>query len=222
MRSLIPILFLILVAPSLLYAEEPELRRWGMGWSGGLDLRHRLTADWELNLSAGPNDSRSKIVQRTWDSSDPEELQGFEDTPRDDKTESGWVFLSAGRRLLQDGPVSLTAVPGLKFRWINDQDRDHSIYEPGTSESTRDRRIETTEWTLSLSLRPSVALTERLWLETSIGLAYIWSDRTDRVTETRLNEDEVRIETREIVTDSGSFRDFGWMGTSSIAFMIWF
>lgn len=222
MRRLFLISLILICAPSLLLGSETEPRTWGLGWAGGLTARYRVTTNWELNLAAGPQDSRYETTARVWDDDDPVEQQGYTSVPRDDKTESGWVLLSAGRLLLTDGPVTMTAVSGLKFRWSNEQDRNHNVYTPGENESTRDRRIDVDEWTLSLALRPSVALTERLWLETSFGLSYVWSERFERSESVRFREDGVEVELTESLTESGTFRDFGWAGTSSIAFMIWF
>ena len=77
-------------------AQEPVQRRWGFGWDDGLTLRYWLGGKWELALSAGPDDYLVKDEVRSWNLTDPPQLQGQLEIPRDQRDEHGWVRFQAG------------------------------------------------------------------------------------------------------------------------------
>ncbi len=197
------------LAAAAAVAGEAAPRRWGLGWDGqqkGLVLRWRPAAAWDLSAMAGPDDSRLDRDGLHRDSDlVPEESSEL----TRDRRESGWVRLSGARRLADAGPCALSFEAGLTYFWSNEQNKSRRAYVGGAAADYRNQQwnTEVDRFSLSLAVRPAVAVSARLTLEVEAGLLYVTTDTH----ETYREWFDVRPDHVEESTDSTghSFRSFG-------------
>lgn len=190
-------------------AGESAPRRWGLGWDGqqhGLVLRWRPAAAWDLSAMAGPDDSRldRDVLSRDFDHVPPETSESTRY-----RQESGWVRLSGARRLAAAGPCELSFEAGVRYLWSNEQNNDRRPYISVDSVDYRNqqRSTESDQVSLSLALRPAVAVSARLTLEMEAGLLYVTTDTHETYREWfDVRPDHVEEST---ASTTHAFRSFG-------------
>ena len=206
--------------------EDGPAFRWAVGYADGVVLRRDLGGGWTLDLSGGPNDDRRESDRQRW-------ITGGDGTtwgpyPEDNlrTREAGWVRLGAGRRLTGDRRTGLDLVAAVRYRWSRGkQERTWvSTSDEAIENLYAHQRRDVDEWRITVGLRQSFRLTERLSCETGLGITF--SDRQEDIVEVRENRDAdgVLQDRHETRTDlhTRDFFDFGWSGTASLAFLVWF
>ena len=201
-------------------AGERAEQRWGVGWDDGLTVRRWLGGQWELSLSAGPDDYLTKTETRHWFLSDPALQQGTLQVPEDHREEQGWVRAQIGHLITRRDDIALVGYSGLVYNWIDYQERalvlDRLVGDFDTWELDRF----TERWVLTLGLRPSWRPTDFMTVELAVGLNFIW-ESWDQATE-RTYAGVDGADTSVDNGHSGAFEDFGWEGASSLQFFFWF
>ena len=211
------LLGLLLLGTTDVEAADRE-RKWGFGWDDGLTLR-RWLGDWELALSAGPNDYLSKTEERIWDPSDPIDLQGALEVPADDRREEGWVRFQVGHLAATYDDFGLVVFSGLTYNWRDVQNSSTALDYTGLYDSY-DWSYFDNNWILELGLRPSWRPVEFLSIEMAYGLRFTWTDRTE--TKVQSLDGGLNVIRTERASDYRSFSDFGWSGLGSLKFLFWF
>ena len=200
----------------------PVDRKWGLGWDNGLTARLWLGGVWELAVAAGPNDYLTQSEDHYYDTGRPPEWNEREDiTEREDKRESGFVGLQAGRLVSRRGPLALVCFSGLRYTW-SDSRYSYRKIDITVPENSRDniRDYDISTWSLSLGIRPSFIILDFLTIETAFGLYYSWNE-ADQVEKTVYPETgQVSLEVSS--DESTSFKYTGWSGMGSLQFIIWF
>lgn len=200
----------------------PVERKWGLGWDSGLTARLWLGGVWELGLAAGPQDFLVDREGQFYDTGTPPYWEVREEEDHyEERTESGFARLQAGRLVGRRGPLAAVCYVGLQYLW-SDTRYSREFNRAGEPE---DNYVVVTDydrsnWTLTLGLRPSLVILDFLTIETAFGLEYRWFtyDRVDK--EEYPETGQVRI---DIDHDEGnSFNDSGWSGMGSLQFIIWF
>ena len=212
------VLGLVAAGPGL--AQEPVNRSWGLGWDEGLTLRYWFGGKWEFSLAGGPDDYLVKDEVRSWNLTDPEQLQGQLEIPRDLRDEHGWVRVQTGRLIAHHQQLALVGYTGLVYEWIDHQERslelDNLLGDYDTFELDRF----THHWILTLGLRPSWQPTDFMTIESSFGLNFTWTSWDQ---DTRQTWAGIEGENRSITSGHGrTFQDFGWDGLASLQFLFWF
>lgn len=216
--------------------------RWTIGYERygdysdyGPVLRRFLGQHWEVFFSGGPDDRRFSESRQGWDediSSDhPAEYESVMGNDSN-KTESGWVMLGGGRRLLKEGGFWLTAVVGVEYSWTNYQDYDFSESEldPLSSSIWTTRTYENDlvghrqEVSIYVGFRPAYDVTSRIILSLNFGLVFetaVGTHDLDRL-EIRYYPDgsvyEIFRSHDRITFDKTSLDTFGYYGTSNLSF----
>jgi len=209
----------LLMAGSATAGEAERDRPWGVGWDEGLTVR-RWLGNWELALSAGPDDSLAKVESRSWNQGDPPAQHGALGGPLDDRRESGWVRLQGGYRVASQRTLALVGFAGLAYNWVDEQERTLTLDTLTGNYDAWERDRFTNRWLLSVGLRPSWRPTPFLSLEASFGLQFLWEDWEEAEAFLRAG-DTVPDITRRDGTGS-SFQDLGWDSLSSVAVIVWF
>lgn len=216
------LMILTSAGPTSAVETGPVDRKWGLGWDSGLTGRLWLGGVWELALSGGPNDELSNDLRHSIDSGYPpfwEERESY--TTEDDKQESGFVRIQAGRLLARRGPMAAVGYLGLKYKWSHSRyiDKVNDVDDPENSH-IHGRDYDDSSWILTLGLRPSFEVWNFLTIETAFGLWYRWYDY-ERVewreyTQTGQVSQDVSTENEE------RFSSSGWSGMYSLQFIVWF
>jgi hypothetical protein len=200
----------------------PVDRKWGLGWDNGLTARLWLGGVWELGLAAGPNDFLNDSEEHyfntggppSWDESENQEIY-------EEKQESGFVRLQAGRLVSRRGPLALVCFSGLQYQW-SDYRFSYNKIDVGDPEGSYTRILndDDSTWSLSLGLRPSFVILDFLTIETAFGLEYRWikGERIDRTEYPETGQVTVDID----IDDGNRFLYSGWNGMGSLQFIIWF
>ncbi len=222
-RGLVAVLLLglsLMVTADLALANERPSQAWGVGWDDGLTVRRWLGGQWELSLSAGPDDYLTKSESRQWFLSDPALQRGTLQVPADNRQEQGWVRMQLGHLVSRRQDVALVAYSGLVYNWIDYQERSLDLNRLVGDFDTWELDRFTERWVLTLGMRPSWRPTDFLTIELAMGLNFIW-ESWEQETERRyagvLGEDRSLDEGH-----SRAFEDFGWEGASSLQFFFWF
>lgn len=220
--------FLLLAAvPAAAAASADHPGRWGFGWdpgdSGrGLTVRHRFLDAWDLSVAAGPDDFRTDTVRQYWDDDDVTWEDGVPRTDSD-RREQGWVRLAAGRRFWRDGRLAVSGVAGVTYRWSVEELRGRDVGTPsGSLIDYRNRRetIDTETWTLTLGIRPSVAVTPRMQVEFEAGLEF---ERRHSDSESLLWWDSYAQTDRSVVDlENRTFSSYGGFEFAKLKFIFWF
>lgn len=222
-RTFVPALILLFVSWQAMAVETgPVERKWGLGWDHGLTARLWLGGVWELGLSAGPSDYLTTSEEHYYDTGQPPEWNEREEhKDRDDKRESGYVRLQAGRLVSRRGPLALVCFSGLQYEW-SDTRYSYEIVSTSYPEDSRInvRDIDRSIWSLSLGLRPSFIVLDFLTIETAFGLIYSWSDTEDIDRTTYPETGRTRVDVSG--GDQSSFSYSGWSGMGSLQFIVWF
>ena len=206
----------VLAGPAV--GDSPSEQTWGLGWDDGITLR-RWLGDWELGFAAGPDDYLAKEEYWAWESLDPEQVQGRLELPLDKREEHGWVRLRAGKLLLKEDRLAVTAFLGMTYEWIDHQERALTLDELVGDYDTFELDRFTDFWVLEAGLRPSWRMADRLSCEFSFGLRYVWEHWDQTITETWAGVDEAD---RNFTQGRGrKFQDFGWEGVASLGFILW-
>lgn len=200
----------------------PVDRKWGLGWANGLTARLWLGGVWELSLSGGPNDRLSQQEGHRQDTGyppywDSREIQVY----YEDKRESGFVELQAGRLLARRGPLAAVGFLGLNYYWADDGDTRQEIDINYPEDSyLRGSAYDVSNWTLTLGVRPSFEVLDFLTLEAAFWLAYRWTDEV--TTDWREYPSSGQV-TREVWSIEGEqFYYGGWYGMGSLQIIFWF
>jgi hypothetical protein len=193
-------------------------RTWGLGWDDGLTVR-RWLGPWELGVAAGPDDDLIQLESTEWHQADPPAYQGLVEVPQDERRESGWVRGQAGFRLRHDGPLTLVVYSGLAYGWIDHQSKTALLDPVSGGYDTVETNRFTHRWAWDLGLRPAWRPVRWLTVEFSFGLRYAW-ERWDETTVTQ-PAGVPDPDRRERDGETSSFRDFGWEGLGSLAFLFW-
>ena len=211
---------ILLVSAGAVGAAERPVRGWGVGWDDGLTVRRWLGSQWELALSAGPDDYLVKNETRAWNLADPPLQQGVLEVPEDHRQEQGWVRLQAGHLVVAREDLALVGYVGLLYNWIDYQERalvlDNLVGDYDTWELDRF----TERWVLALGMRPSWRPADFLTVELAVGLNFIWENWDQNTTRTYAG-----VAGSDQSVDSGharAFDDFGWEGAASLQFFLWF
>ncbi|MEN8008418.1 MAG: hypothetical protein ABFS42_15520 [Candidatus Krumholzibacteriota bacterium] len=200
----------------------PVDRKWGLGWDDGLTARLWLGGVWELAVTGGPNDYLNNRENQDYDTGYPPNWHEEEEVVyQEEKRESGFVRVQAGRLVSRRGPLALVCYSGLEYEWSDSRYSYHvvDIIDPDNS-NDRIRDFDRATWTASLGIRPSFVILDFLTIETAFGLYYYWSD-TEEV-ERRIHQDTGRVRLDLDSSDSTRFGYSGWNGMGSLQFMIWF
>jgi hypothetical protein len=209
----------VVVAGEFDASENP----WGFGYDGGLTLRRKLGAKWEIGISGGPNDYLSSRSETVFRESDPPSSITSDRNDRDNRRESGFVAPHVGRTVWQRGPFDLVCYLRGTFDWSNT-----SSYSEGRDNETNDLSIGTTDvkdrdWILLLGFRPGYRPVSWFSVEVSFGLRYTWTKRTYR--EEDISYKGTGNSTRylwEYEEHGQTFNLFGYNGISSLQFIVWF
>ncbi len=225
-RFLLVIAVIVLLTSSLCTAESHD-KTWGIGYdkydsyNGGLTIRRWLGANWELGLSAAPEDMRTETRSLDWgDGIDLEDA--IEDIPDNESRESGWVRMILGRPLMRHDDLRLMLDLGLRYKWADSRSyrRTYNEYSEYTRITIDDEFEE--RWSLTLDLRPSFDITSAMSFEARFGLEFEWeSARGDRM-EREIDAEGVVEEYRLTTTERQSFDSYGWSGLGSLSFIFWF
>ncbi|MCP4574248.1 MAG: hypothetical protein GY838_17950 [bacterium] len=215
----------VLTAAPISYADDDPSRgrRWGLGWDEGLTLR-RWVGPWELGVAAGPNDWLDESDSRTWDTDEPDSLQGRDDEHYKSQRESGFVRLQLGRRMASEGILDFMGHVNLQYLWSDERWVHDYYYTNRITFSTTDNWVET--WSLSTGIRLALRPWEFLTVETTFGLTYSWGDReeirrrVERDLVPPLESDRVTVE--QTKSSTRRFDDDGWYGMGSLSFIYWF
>ncbi len=200
----------------------PVDRKWGLGWDNGLTARLWLGGVWELAVAAGPNDNLSTSEGFQYDTGSPPEWNESDSrSVREDKRESGFVRLQAGRLVSRRGPLALVCYTGLQYTW-SDSRYSYSGVDLEHPENSRDsvRDLDRSTWDLSLGIRPSFVILDFLTIETAFGLQYSWIS-TDEAERT-LYPESGQVQLYGDTDDSHRFSYYGWSGMGSLQFIVWF
>ena len=205
---------------------DPSENPWGFGYDGGLTLRRKLGDKWEIGITGGPNDRLSSGT----DNEDREELPAPNTRSRvrtfDSRRESGFVAPHFGRTVWQKGTFDLLCYLRGKFVWENSSYHSDTVNESSTSidrVERSSRQGDGRNWYLSLGFRPGYRPVPWFSIEVDFGLAYAWTNDTYR--EERVYFDEEGNSTRTVTNgenDGQTFSLFGYSGTSSFKFIVWF
>ena len=200
----------------------PVDRKWGLGWDNGLTARLWLGGVWELAVAAGPNDNLSTSEGFQYDTGRPPEWDESESrSVREDKRESGFVRLQAGRLVSRRGPLALVCYSGLQYTW-SDSRYSYSEVDLDHPENSLDsvRDYDRSTWDLRLGIRPSFIILDFLTIETAFGLQYSWSSAVEAERTVYPETGQVQLYTD---TDDGHrFSYYGWSGMGSLQFIVWF
>jgi len=213
----------LLAATAAMAEDAARARKWGLGWDQGLTVR-RWLGSWELGVAAGPSDWLSESDQRSWDSTEPDSLQGRDSRHESSQRESGFVRLQAGRCVAGQGPLDLMAHVNFQYRWRDERRVYDWYYLDRNSFETTDKWTET--WTASAAVRLAWRPLDALSIETAFGLSYSWSDWEEVRRTVRqdllppLESDEVTA--RQTKGSSRRFEYHGWYGLGSLSFIFWF
>lgn len=216
------LMILTSAGPAIAVETGPVDRQWGLGWDHGLTGRYWFGGVWELALSGGPNDYLSDDEGHSLDSGYPpywEERESY--TTQNEKQESGFVRIQAGRLISRRGPLAAVGYLGLKYEWSHSSYIDNNVdVDTPEDSNVRGSENDSSSWTLTLGLRPSFEVMGFLTIETAFGLWYRWSDY-ERV-EWREFQQTGRV-TRDEYSDYGErFSYSGWSGMGSLQFIVWF
>lgn len=205
--------------------EAPRARKWGLGWDQGLTLR-RWVADWELGVTAGPDDWLDERTTRVWDTAESDSLQGRDDGGTDYRRESGFVRLGVGRVVAREAPLDFLAQVGLRYLWSNERrDRTYYNYNVTAVNIVREDTFRDT-WTLDAGFRVAWRPTPFLGIETAFYLYYSWSEyeRLERDLHRDLEPplESDRVELLQIRDSERRFHHDGWNGLGDLVFVVWF
>ena len=200
----------------------PVDRKWGLGWANGFTARLWLGGVWELSVSGGPNDNLSKEERHYQDTGYPPNWESREALDfSEDKRESGFVELQAGRLLARRGPLAAVGFLGLNYNWSDSRNTDQVI-DVNNPDDSYFRGVATDEsnWTLTMGLRPSFEVLDTLTLEAAFWLAYRWKE----VDRTEWFEYPSSGQLAQEVTSLDGERFFygGWSGMGSLQIIFWF
>ncbi len=154
--------------------------RWSLGYEGYPTLRHTIGERWQISLGGGPDDYRVRQDERHWDSEWPDDIQGSQDIPSDNKDEEGFVRIGLYREMLRDGAFSMGGEIGLTYNWRNFQ--HSSLYYSDYSDSwSRSHEVgHRMNTTIDLLIRPSYDLTDRITLTMGFGVEFrSWTETAD-------------------------------------------
>ncbi len=211
-------------APKVGAAEEQPTYRWAVGYADGAMLRRDLGGGWALDLAAGPDDDRHESDGQEWFTDPVDGTAGPLPSDDLDTRESGWVRVTAARRLAGGPRAELALSLGAGYTWRHEKSEFHDVSTYDGTTTWRLEKRDGHEWRVVLGLRQSFRLTERLSCETGLGVSYRDS-HTDRtyLREEREADGSLRRRTEESGDEHRrSFFDFGWSGTASLAFLFWF
>jgi hypothetical protein len=174
-------LVLLLTVGGVQAGEEAErARNWGLGWENGLTLRRQL-GEWQVGVTAGPNDSLSDHDVTLFENDLPDSLQGIVSSSRSSRTESGYVRLHLARRLASQRTLVLSGVLGGGYSWSDEGSGRSQFYfgDMDWSENRVDLFSET--WQLRLGTRVAWYPVPFVSLEAEFGLIYQWNtNESDR------------------------------------------
>lgn len=209
----------LLAAPPVGATELPP-QVWGLGWDDGLTVRRWLGTDWELAVSAGPDDYLTKTEHQAWLLSEPALQQGALQVPQDNRQERGWVRAQVGRLVTRREDLALVGYTGLVYTWIDYQERSLELDSLVGAYDTWELDRFTERWVLTLGVRPSWRPAAFLTVELALGLDFVWESWDQTTTRTLAG-----VAGGDQTRDQGhgrSFADFGWEGASSLQFLVWF
>lgn len=205
---------------------EPGLRHWAFGWDPGLSqtgltVRYRPLPDWDLSVAAGPNDYRrdSESARQTWE----EGVETAYGQLTNNREESGWVRLAAGRRFWREDRVSVSGVCSVFYTWRAQEDRyrEYDTYSSSYPDyANRRYHYDVDTWALALSIRPSVRISPRMQVEFEGGLHLSTSTSTNEYEKWWDATPGYTHEQEKV--DTHYFRTFGGFELSSLKFIFWF
>lgn len=221
-RCFLSILFLLILTPGLAIAEyEPPEHRWTIGYEDGITLRRFLGENWEVYLGGGPNDQiyeyESTIFQYP-DDDIPTHYSDYEDI---NKSESGFVHLGVGRRLLSEKRFWLTAFINVNYNWNNYQTKYKRDYIESGEYRMQERVGHAMSTTVSLGLRPAFDITSRITLVVDFGIYFRHSTETWDETSQYYNNNW-SMETERVTKTNDTVRMFGYRDIESIGLLFRF
>lgn len=195
-------------------------RMWGFGWDSGLSLRRQL-GDWQIGLSAGPNDYRNDQAVDRFDPDFPDSLNGSLYRENNTRRESGFVYLEVARELATRRNIEFSGTVGGLFTW-SDFKRDEASYDIVDGKSSLyASEYFTKEWRLLAGVKIAWFVTPWLSLEKKFGLVYQWLDSDQTDWRKYANDSEW---TRDVITES--YQSFNSYGDASLYYdvriIFWF
>ncbi len=180
------LLAIALASPPVRAADD--VLSWGVGYDGGImsffkpgawddplvvpsfyygmTLRLLSRSGWEVVLAGNPYWYHSDHLENEDDGL----IVGEWNTA--DAVRSGWVRLTAGRRLLPGRRVDCAVDLGAAYRWSRRDSRGESVWYDG-SPATFDKHSSVDTWSVFAGLRPVLEMTNRLSLEFGFWMAWI-------------------------------------------------
>ena len=216
-------LLTITIMPAISLAEyEPAGHRWTIGYEGGITLRRFLGSKWEIYMGGGPDDFKSNRDDVSYRYPHEDGPTDSEKNYNSHKSESGFVNIGLGRKLVQENRFWLTAFINLSYNWDNYQDTNERDYD----NSDRFRQTESVGHrmytALSLGLRPSYDITSRIVLMADFKIYYQNLTWTEDYREDDFNGEEWEIYKYRRSGNSDNVRVTGINSISSIGFMFRF
>jgi hypothetical protein len=230
-RRLSPCFVIALAMAALATAAVAEpadagLRHWAFGWDPGLSqtgltVRYRPLPDWDVSVAAGPNDYRRDLekASQNWEDGVPSESGQW----TNNREESGWVRLAAGRRFWREDRVSVSGVCSVFYTWSAQEDRyrEYDTYSnPYADYVNRRYHYDVDTWALGLSIRPSVRISPRMQVEFEGGLHLARSSSTNEFEKWWDSAPGYTLEQETVNTHF--FRTFGGFELSYLKFIFWF
>jgi hypothetical protein len=200
----------------------PVDRKWGLGWDNGLTARLWLGGVWELGVAAGPQDYLLDSEGYDYGTGYPPEWDESESgTLSEDRTESGFVRVQAGRLVTRRGPLALVCFTGVQYQWSDGRSEYQREFPLDPDENyIYSSDYDASTWTWGLGLRPSFVVLDFLTIETAFGLEYRWF-KSEHVSRKEFPETgQLSLETH--LDDGNRFDDTGWTGMGSLQFIVWF
>lgn len=194
-------------------------RNWALGWEDGVTLRRAL-GPWDLGLSAGPDDWLWEQETYVWRADWPDSVQGTLDDEHKDHRESGYVRLGVARELTAWQTLSMQATLSGQYTWVNSEYK--SVYYDWSSDNheTRTRDFHSDAYVVALGARIAWRPVPFISIQTRLGLAYR-SLTGNRIAESYDDLAGLRERT-ESPEQEASFYDYGYGGTGSLEFFVWF
>lgn len=207
--------FLVLGLPSFALAEfEIPEHRWTIGYEyGGVGLRRFLGDRWEVALGGGPNDRRSDYYSENFEQTENDSVPEYTDGNDINKVESGFIWTSAGYRVLREDRFWLTATATFRYSWRNFQTAYFDVY--GVDDFSRREEVgHEMVSRLELGLRPAYDITSRVVLMLNFGIYFESSTRTvDNFSHRVYSPGDWRVSQSR---DSGGTDRVGVFGASTI------
>ncbi len=226
MKRLLMLACAVLVLAGNGFAQEEHTQKydWGFGWDSGLTLRRNFD-QWQVGVSAGPDDYLRDNFRHDFSSDLPDSMQGRLQYSDHNRRESGFVRLHVAREVLRRDNLLFQGLLSGIYSWTDFMDEDLSYYFD-EDEGVENLRRSTTErfthyYHLLVGMRVSWFPVSFLSLEHEFGLTYRWIEGEEerRIYDERDHSlDHDVYETRE-----QSFQSFGpYSLTGDIQIVFWF